>query len=87
MEESDILRRVQFFSFPNCRASLCLEDTHRSLLVAENYECGSVMVRAAISSNSLSPIAALHGRVNSKVYLNILGEDNAPIHTAHMIKN
>ena len=43
------------------------------------HGCGSVMVRAAISWNSLSPIVALYGRINSKDYLNILGDHVHPM--------
>ena len=32
------------------------------------------MVWATISWNSLCPVVALHGRINSKDYLNILGD-------------
>ena len=64
------------------------------------------MFWAAISCNSLGPIVALHGRINSKDYLNvlrdhvhpivqallsdgdgILQDDNAPIHTARVVKH
>ena len=64
------------------------------------------MVWAAISWNSLGSIVARHDRINSKDYLNILGDhvhptaqalfsdgdgifedDNAHIHTAHVVKN
>ena len=37
------------------------------------------MVWAAISQNSLGPIIALHGRINSKDYLNILGDHVHPM--------
>lgn len=37
------------------------------------------MVWAAISWNSQSPIVALHGRINSKDYLNILGDHVHPM--------
>jgi hypothetical protein len=40
---------------------------------------GSVMVWAAISWNSLGPIVALHGMINSKDYLNILGDHVHPV--------
>lgn len=76
------------------------------LLPTVKHGGGSVMVWAAISRDSLGPIVALHGRINSKDYLNILGDqvhpmcqtlfpegdaifqdDNAPIHTARIVKN
>ena len=76
------------------------------LLPTVKHGGGSVMVWAAISWRSLGPIVALHGRINSKDYLNTLGDqvhpmcqtlfpegdcifqdDNALIHTAHIIKN
>ena len=73
-----------FLSFPNCSASLCVEQ-HRE---ACNPDCflptvkhggGSVMVWAAISCNFLGPIVSLHGRISSKDYLNILGDHVPPI--------
>ena len=40
-----------------------------------NHGSESVMAWAAISWNSLGPIVTLHGRISSKDYLNILGEN------------
>ena len=67
---------------------------------------GSLMIRTAISRNTLCPIVALHGTINSKDYLNFLRdhvhptvqalfpdgddifqEDNAPMHTTHVVRN
>ena len=58
------------------------------------------MVWAPISWNYLGLIAALHGRINTKNYLNIIGDqilfpngdgifqnDGAPMHTVHVVKN
>ena len=47
---------------------------HDYLLPTVKHGIGSVMVWAAISWNSLRPTVALHGRINSKDYLNILGD-------------
>ena len=43
-------------------------------LTALKHKRGSVMVWAAISWNSLGHIVPLHGRINSKDYMNILGD-------------
>ena len=77
-----------------------------SLLPTVKHGGGSVMVLAAISWNYLNLIDALLGRINSKDFLNTLGDhihpmiqalfpdgdgifqdDNASIHTAHVVKN
>ena len=71
------------------------------LLPTVKHVGGSIMVWAAISWSSLSSIVGLHSRINSIDSLNILGDqvhpivyalffdtdDNAPIHTAHVVKN
>ena len=76
MDASDILRRVPFFSFPNCRASLRVEGRESynpdCLLPTVNQRGASVMVCAVISWSSPGSIVALHGTINSKDYLNIL---------------
>ena len=48
--------------------------TPECFILTVKHGCGSVKVWAAISWNSLCPIAALHGRINSKDYRNILGD-------------
>ena len=78
-EENSILRRVQFFSFLICRASLCVQADQvilQPLLPSSHSEArgGSVIVWAAISWNSLISTISLHGRINIKNYLNILGD-------------
>ena len=84
MEASDILRRVQFFSFP----AAGLVYVWRQPTEAYNPGCPvptvkhggrSVMVWAAISWISLGPIVALYVKINSKDYLNILGDHVHPM--------
>ena len=70
------------------------------LLTTVKHGSRSVMVWAAISWNSFGPVVALHSRINSKDYLNNLGDhihpmvqalfpggdDNSPMHTAHGLR-
>ena len=52
---------------------------HDCLLRTVKHVGGSVMVYVAISWNSLGPIVALDGRINSKAYLNILEDHVYPM--------
>ena len=76
------------------------------LLPTVKHGGGSVMIWGAISWKSAGPMITLHGRINSRDYLGILGnqvhpmvrelfpegnaifqDDNAPIHTARIVKD
>ena len=75
MEASDVLQRVQF-SRAKQRWEAYTPDCH---LHTVKRGCGSVMVWAAISWNSLGSIVALHGRINIKDYPNILRDHVHPM--------
>ena len=49
------------------------------ILSTVKHKSGSVMVWAAMSWNSLSPIVGMHCRINSKDYLNILRDHVSPM--------
>jgi hypothetical protein len=81
----DIIRWVVFHAVPYIRKSLCLENSQGSLQSGtpnsnrETWGRGSVMIWTAILLYSVHPITTLHGRITSKEYVDILGNQVHPM--------
>ena len=108
MGVSDIPRRVQFFNFLNFKASLCVEAAQRTFqpwLLSSHSEA-LTWISDGLGSHIVKFSPSHRGRINSKHYMAILGDDihsivkalfpdgdgifqddNAPMHTAHVVKN